>query len=68
MDEAILGELRRQLGIEGDAIEEGELDDMPISKLRRHLEVLGANLELIVHLPGDVKITLQDLDELNVGM
>ncbi|WEK30190.1 MAG: hypothetical protein P0Y58_25415 [Candidatus Pseudomonas phytovorans] len=68
MDEAILGELRRQLGIEGDSVNEGKLEDMPLSKLRRHLEVLGANLELIVHLPGDVKITLRGLDELSNGI
>ena len=68
MDEAILGALRRQLGIEGDSVNEGKLYDMPIAKLRRHLEVLGANLELIVHLPGDVKITFRDLDELSDGI
>ncbi|BDM21108.1 MULTISPECIES: hypothetical protein [Pseudomonas] len=68
MDEAVLGALQRQLGIEGDSVNDGKLEDMPVSKLRRHLEVLGANLELIVHLPGDVRITLRDSDELSDGI
>ncbi|MDZ3993625.1 hypothetical protein [Pseudomonas sp. Teo4] len=63
MDEATLGALRRQLGIDGDSFGEGRIEDMPISMLRRHLEILGASLELVVRFPGEMKITLRDLDE-----
>ncbi|HCV40384.1 MAG TPA: hypothetical protein DGQ94_17040 [Pseudomonas sp.] len=68
MDDAVLVALRRQLGIEEDLVGEGQLEDMPISKLRRHLEVLGANLELAVRFPGGMRIPLWDSDESSDGI
>ncbi|MFJ4257583.1 transcriptional regulator [Pseudomonas monteilii] len=61
-DEATLNELRRQLGIEDGSVGEAKLNDMPISTLRKHLEVLGASLELVVRFPEEMKITLSGFD------
>ncbi len=71
MAELLLGEIRRQTGVTQEAlaaslgIKQPTLSklesqtDMQISTLRRLIEALGGNLELIAHLPtGDVRIYL----------
>ena len=70
MAELLLGEIRKQtgttqeelaasLGIKQPTLSKLESqNDMQISTLRRLIEALGGNLELIAHLPGgDVRIS-----------
>ena len=70
MAELLLGEIRKQTGVTQEelaaslGIKQPTLSklesqaDMQISTLRRLIEALGGNLELIAHLPdGDVRIS-----------
>ncbi len=69
MAEMLLSEIRRQTGLTQEDLAEAlgisqptlskmeSQTDMQISTLRRLIEALGGNLELIAHLPGgDVRI------------
>jgi transcriptional regulator with XRE-family HTH domain len=69
MAEMLLSEIRKQTGLTQEALAESlgikqptlskleSQTDMQISTLRRLIEALGGDLELIAHLPGcDVRI------------
>ena len=69
MAEMLLSEIRKQTGLTQEALAESlgikqptlskleSQSDMQISTLRRLIEALGGDLELIAHLPGgDVRI------------
>lgn len=70
MAEMLLAEIRKQtgltqvdlaqrLGITQPTLSKLESqDDMQLSTLRRIIEALGGDLEVIAHLPGDKTVTL----------